>query len=72
MACQSKNNSCRVSKITHGSCLCYTGCAALSPIWQQGEVKRMPAILVDFLVAVAAQVTAYYLCKWLNNHHKGK
>ena len=32
----------------------------------------MPAILVDFLVAVAAQVTAYYLCKWLNNHHKGK
>ena len=32
----------------------------------------MEAILTDFLVAVAAQVTAYYLCKWLNSHHKGK
>ena len=32
----------------------------------------MQAILTDFLVAVAAQVTAYYLCKWLNDHFKGQ
>ena len=38
----------------------------------RGEVRPMEAILTDFLVAVAAQVTAYYLCKWLNDHHKGK
>ena len=29
-------------------------------------------IFTNFIVAVAAQVTAYYLCKWLNDHHKGK
>lgn len=28
--------------------------------------------LTDFIVAVAAQVVAYYLCKWLNDHHKGQ
>ena len=32
----------------------------------------MIQVLIDFIVAVAAQVTAYYLCKWLNDHHKGK
>ena len=32
----------------------------------------MQAILTDFLVAVVAQVTAYYLCKWLNDHFKGQ
>ena len=48
--------------------LCYTGHAALSPIWQQG----MSEILMNFFVAVAAQVAAYYVCKWLDDHHKGK
>ena len=38
----------------------------------RGEVSSMQAILTDFLVAVAAQVTAYYLCKWLNDHFKGQ
>ncbi len=38
----------------------------------RGEVSAMQAILTDFLVAVAAQVTAYYLCKWLNDHFKGQ
>ena len=27
----------------------------------------MIQVLIDFIVAVAAQVTAYYLCKWLNS-----
>ena len=38
----------------------------------RGEVSSMQAILTDFLVAVAAQVTAYYLCKWLDSYRKGK
>lgn len=32
----------------------------------------MEAILTSFLVAVVAQVVAYYLCKWLDGHGKGK
>ena len=72
MVCQSKSNSGCVSKIAHGRCLCYTGCAALLQSGNREEVSPMEAILTDFLVAVAAQVTAYYLCKWLNSHHKGK
>ena len=32
----------------------------------------MIQVLIDFIVAVVAQVTAYYLCKWLNDHYKGK
>ena len=32
----------------------------------------MNSILGNFLVAVAAQVTANYLCKWLDRHSKGK
>ena len=32
----------------------------------------MNSILGNFLVAVAAQVAATYLCKWLESHRKGK
>ena len=32
----------------------------------------MAQILTDFVMAVAAQVVAYYLCKWLDNHHTGR
>ena len=32
----------------------------------------MAQILVDLIVAVAAQVIAYYLCKWLDNYRKGQ
>ena len=32
----------------------------------------MSSLLVNFLVAVAAQITANYLCKWLDSHRKGK
>ena len=32
----------------------------------------MEAIIISFLVAVGANVAAYYICKWLDSHHKGK
>ena len=32
----------------------------------------MNSIIINILVAVAAQVTANYLCKWLESHRKGK
>ena len=56
-----------------GQRLCYTGGAALLHSGNREEVSHtMIQVLIDFIVAVAAQVTAYYLCKWLNDHHKGK
>ena len=36
------------------------------------EVDTMDTILINFIVAVAAQVAATYLCKWLDRHRKGK
>ncbi len=35
-------------------------------------VDIMDTILTNFLVAVAAQVAAHFLCKWLESHRKGK
>ena len=32
----------------------------------------MIEVLINFIVAVVAQVVAAYLCKWLDSHHKGK
>ena len=32
----------------------------------------MAEILINFIMAVAAQVLAYYPCKWLDNHRKGR
>ena len=43
-----------------------------SPFWQQKGVDTMETILTNFLVAVAAQVAAHFLCKWLESHRKGK
>ena len=43
-----------------------------SPFWQQKGVDTMDTILTNFLVAVAAQVAAHFLCKWLESHRKGK
>ena len=37
-----------------------------SPFWQQKGVDIMDTILTNFLVAVAAQVAAHFLCKWLD------
>ena len=48
------------------------------PFWHQKGVRTdelnfsQLSRLVNFLVAVAAQVTANYLCKWLDSHRKGK
>ena len=53
--------------------ICYTKNAAPLHSGNRREVSHtMIQVLIDFIVAVAAQVTAYYLCKWLNDHHKGK
>ena len=30
------------------------------------------AYIIEFIVSVAAQVVAYFLCKWLESHRKGK
>lgn len=38
----------------------------------EGGVDTMDTILTNFLVAVAAQVAAHFLCKWLESHRKGK
>ena len=58
--------------------LCWgKGCVilALRPFSHSGnrrEVDTMDTILINFIVAVAAQVAATYLCKWLDSHRKGK
>ena len=36
------------------------------------EVSRMAEILTNIIVAVVAQVTANYVCKWLDDHTNGK
>ena len=55
-----------------GQRLCYTGGAALLHSGNRREVDTMDTILINFIVAVAAQVAATYLCKWLDSHRKGK
>ncbi len=30
------------------------------------------AYIIEFIVSVAAQVVAYFLCKWLDSDKKGK
>ena len=47
--------------------LCYTVHAALLHSHDRGkEVETMDA-LITFIQTVAAQVVAYYLCKWLDS-----
>ena len=43
-----------------------------SPFWQQKGVDTVDTILTNILVAVAAQVIADRLCKWLDNYRKGQ
>ena len=54
--------------------LCYTEDAALLQSGNREEVFPMEAIsaITNFLVAVGANVAAYYICKWLDDHTKGK
>ena len=32
----------------------------------------MEEIFINFIVTVGANVMAYYICKWLDSHYKGK
>ena len=52
--------------------ICYTKNAAPLHSGNRREVSRMIDIFTNFIVAVAAQVAATYLCKWLESHRKGK
>ena len=52
--------------------ICYTENAAPLHSGNRREVSRMVQILTDIIVAVAAQVIADRLCKWLDSCHKGQ
>ena len=43
-----------------------------APFWQQKGGEPDDRYFTNFIVAVAAQVAATYLCKWLESHCKGK
>lgn len=51
--------------------LCYTGPAALLHPSNGKEVSIMDGV-ITFFVSVVASVVAYYVCKWLDGHSKGK
>ena len=60
-----------------GCCLCIKNAncykdAALLHSGNRREVSLMVQILTDIIVAVAAQVIADRLCKWLDSCHKGQ
>ena len=52
--------------------ICYTKNAAPLHSGNRREVSLMVQILTDIIVAVAAQVIADRLCKWLDSCHKGQ
>ena len=54
-----------LSKIAMLCRICYTKDAALLHSGNRREVSLMVQILTDIIVAVAAQVIADCLCKWL-------
>ena len=61
-----------LSKIAMLCRICYTKDAALLHSGNRREGSRMIDIFTNFIVAVAAQVAATYLCKWLESHRMGK
>lgn len=61
-----------LSKIAMLCRICYTKDAALLHSGNRREVSRMVQILTDIIVAVAAQMIADRLCKWLDNYRKGQ
>ena len=61
-----------LSKIAMLCRICYTKDAALLHSGNRREVSRMVQIVTDIIVAVAAQVIADRLCKWLDNYRKGQ
>lgn len=48
----------------------YNTVGCLCPPWQQGGGEEM-TVLADFIMAIVASVIGYYICKWLDRHHKG-
>ena len=52
--------------------ICYTDHASLLQSGNREEVVLLGAYLTSFFVSVAASVAAYYVCKWLDGHGKGK
>lgn len=61
-----------LSKIVMLCRICYTKDAALLHSGNRREVSLMVQIVTDIIVAVAAQVIADRLCKWLDNYRKGQ
>ena len=61
-----------LSKIAMLCRICYTKDAALLHSGNRRVVSRMVQILTDIIVAVAAQMIADRLCKWLDNYRKGQ
>lgn len=61
-----------LSKIAMLCRICDTKDAALLHSGNRREVSLMVQILTDIIVAVAAQVIADRLCKWLDNYRKGQ
>lgn len=61
-----------LSKIAMLCRICYTKDAALLHSGNRREVSLMVQIVTDIIVAVAAQVIADRLCKWLDNYRKGQ
>ena len=47
--------------------LCYTGTAALLQSPSRGKEVNPMENLITFFQTVAAEVVAYYLCKWLDS-----
>ena len=45
----------------------YTLFAALFQSGNREEVVLMDSILINFIVAVGANVVSYYICKWLDD-----
>ena len=61
-----------LSKIAMLCRICYTKDAALLHSGNRREVSLMVQIVTDIIAAVAAQVIADRLCKWLDSCHKGQ
>lgn len=61
-----------LSKIARLCRICDTKDAALLHSGNRREVSLMVQIVTDIIVAVAAQVIADRLCKWLDNYRKGQ
>ena len=61
-----------LSKIAMLCRICDTKDAALLHSGNRREVSLMVQIVTDIIVAVAAQVIADRLCKWLDNYRKGQ